>query len=308
MNLTPFGRFLIFLIGLGLVVTALVKFLPPEQQFWRKWLAGGDRTAPSDQASSRDEDRRPSGDRASGEEPGDRSGDRSDRGTGDRAPDDPWVTVPAGMFASGTDRTEVDVPAFRIQRHEVTNGEYEAFLRECPVGSACGPRDVPSYWDDEDYLEVRRDHPVVFVSWGDASAYCRWAGGRLPALREWEKAARGDDGRSFPWGEVLDPRQVNILGQDRRAERDRAPRQIPTWAVTDRQYQGDESAYGVYGMAGNVSEWTASASPDEPDLMLAAGGSWDSWDLSDARTYYSIPKSPSDRSSSLGFRCVASAS
>lgn len=61
-------------------------------------------------------------------------------------------------------------------------------------------------------------------------------------------------------------------------------------------------------MAGNVSEWTASASEEEPDLRLVAGGSWDSWELSDGRTYNRIPKSPTDRSSSLGFRCAKSQS
>jgi formylglycine-generating enzyme required for sulfatase activity len=59
-------------------------------------------------------------------------------------------------------------------------------------------------------------------------------------------------------------------------------------------------------MAGNVSEWTATASEEEPDLRYAAGGSWDSWELSDARVYHRIPKNPSDRSSSLGFRCASS--
>jgi formylglycine-generating enzyme required for sulfatase activity len=58
-------------------------------------------------------------------------------------------------------------------------------------------------------------------------------------------------------------------------------------------------------MGGNVSEWTASASREEPDLRIAAGGSWDSWDLSDGRAYQQVPKAPNDRSSSLGFRCAA---
>ena len=60
--------------------------------------------------------------------------------------------------------------------------------------------------------------------------------------------------------------------------------------------------FGVYAMAGNVSEWTSSASPDEPDLRIVAGGSWDSWELADGRTYQRLPKDPNDRSSSLGFR------
>ncbi len=77
--------------------------------------------------------------------------------------------------------------------------------------------------------------------------------------------------------------------------------------MTESRYGRDQSAYGVLGMAGNVSEWTATASEEEPDLRYAAGGSWDSWELSDARVYHRIPKNPNDRSSSLGFRCASAA-
>lgn len=308
MKLTPLGKALVFLVGLALVLTAIYKFVPPEKRPWRGLLERKAETStPETPGSDSQGDTSPGEPSASStsnppaESPGTPDGGRVQGENG-------WVVVAAGLYPSGPDRTQVDVPAFRIQRREVTNGEYEAFLRECPVGSACGPRDLPSYWDDESYLETQRDHPVVFVTWGDASAYCRWGGGRLPTLREWEKAARGEDGTSFPWGEMLDPKQVNILGSDRRDEKNRAPKQIPTWAVTDPRYAKDASGSGVLGMAGNVSEWTASASPEEPDLMMAAGGSWDSWDLSDARTYYSIPKPPTDRSSSLGFRCVTNPS
>jgi formylglycine-generating enzyme required for sulfatase activity len=305
MKLTPLGKALIFFIGLGLVLTALFKFVPPEKQPWRRWMGGGGQTASN--GSSTPAPGQPS----TGTTPSSPSASSSSAASSSSSAEsgqDPWVAVPGGLFASGSSREQVDLPAFRIQRHEVTNGEYQAFLNECPVGSSCGPRDLPSYWDDEAYLETRRDYPVVFVTWGDASAYCRWAGGRLPTLREWEKAARGTDGRSFPWGEVLDPQQVNILGSDRRDEKNRAPKQIPTWPVADAQYARDASPYGVLGMAGNVSEWTATASPDEPDLMMTAGGSWDSWDLNDARTYNAIPKPATDRSSSLGFRCAGNAS
>ena len=303
MRLTPLGKALIFLIGLGLVITAVYKFMPADKQFWRKWTGGGSGTAadgPSNPGSA-----------TPAETPGgpdglarQSSGDRTTSGGSAKE----CITVPAGIFRSGENATEVDVSAFRIESHEVTNGQYESFLAKCASGSSCGPRDVPSYWDDQGYLETRRDHPVVFVSWGDASAYCRWTGGRLPTLLEWEKAARSDDGRSFPSGEAIDPKSVNILGQDRHDEKNRAPKQIPTWGTDDPQYARDASPYGVLAMAGNVSEWTATASPEEPDLRMVAGGSWDSWDLSDARAYYAIAKPPTDRSSSLGFRCVKSAS
>ncbi len=315
MKLTPLGKALIFLIGLGLVLTAVYRFLPAEKQPWRKWMAGGDATG----EHTSPETATPSGDRgASSEDPSPSPSDSNGDDTAPSSQDEPaqesmgqtasdWVTIAAGTFLSGAGQSEVDLPAFRIHRAEVTNGQYEAFLNECPAGSGCGPRDEPSYWEDEDYLEIRRDHPVVFVSWGDADRFCRWEGGRLPTIDQWEKAARGKDGRSFPTGGALDPSAVNILGSDRRDEKTRAPRQIPTWGVNNDEYARDRSPYGVLGLAGNVSEWTSSASEDEPDLRLAAGGSWDSWDLNDGRTYARIPKNPTDRSSSLGFRCASAA-
>lgn len=311
MKLTPLGKALVFLIGLGLFITALYKFVPPEQQVWRKWLGGGGDTAATD-ARNENQGTEPAteGDRGPdslANQPIDRNGEsRGEEPRQERRAASEWITVPGGLFRSGEGLEEVDVSAFQIQSHEVTNGQYEAFLEECPEGSSCGPRDLPSYWDDQSYLETRRDAPVVFVSWADASAYCRWAGGRLPTIAEWEKAARSDDGRNFPSGPSIDPADVNILGQDRRDEKNRAAKQIPTWGTDDPRYNRDASPYGVLAMAGNVSEWTATASPDEPDLRLAAGGSWDSWSLDDARTYSSLPKQPADRSSSLGFRCVKS--
>lgn len=309
MRLTPLGKALIFLIGLGLVITAVYKFMPADKQFWRKWTGDGSGTATTDGPSNPGTATPGTQDtNGSGGPEGLTRREGNGQTTGGPSENKEWIRIPGGIFRSGENATEVDVSAFQIESHEVTNGQYEGFLQECPTGSNCGPRDVPSYWDDQTYLETRRDHPVVFVSWGDASAYCRWAGGRLPTLLEWEKAARSDDGRSFPSGEAIDPKGVNILGQDRHDEKNRAPKQIPTWGTDDPQYARDASPYGVLAMAGNVSEWTATASPDEPDLRMVAGGSWDSWDLSDARTYYSIAKPPTDRSSSLGFRCVKSAS
>jgi formylglycine-generating enzyme required for sulfatase activity len=291
MKLTPLGKLMLFLIGLGLVATAVWKFAPPGLL---------DKVRNLGSKSARSTTEKPVEER--------RSERRSEnRPAAETSADGRWVTVPGGLYRSGADQVDVEVAAFRIERTEVTNGAYAKFLDECPAGDACGPRDLPSYWDDAAYVEANPDLPVVFVTWSDAAAYCRWAGGRLPTIAEWEKAARGTDGRTFPTGPALDPDAVNILGSDKRELRNRAAKQIPTWKVTDSRYGRDQSPYGVLGMAGNVSEWTATASEEEPDLRYAAGGSWDSWELSDARVYHRIPKNPNDRSSSLGFRCASAA-
>ena len=295
MKLTPLGKLLLFLIGLGLVGTAVWKFAPPELLAKLRDLgAKSERPLAEPSSETRTESRAESRAEPRTEAPA-------------RPDDEVWVRVPGGLYRSGSDQVEVEVAGFRIHRAEVTNRLYGKFLDECPAGDACGPRDLPSYWDDADYVAAHPELPVVFVTWQDAAAYCRWAGARLPTAAEWEKAARGTDGRTFPTGAALDPDAVNILGADHRDRKNRADKQIPTWAVTDARYRRDASPYGVLGLAGNVSEWTSTASEEEPDLRYAAGGSWDSWELSDARVYHRIPKNPNDRSSSLGFRCASPA-
>lgn len=281
MRLTPLGKLLVALIGLGLIVVGAYRFLPPELQFWRAWLPGESRPVPRPT---------PAPPKATAEAPRE-------------APAAAWIEIPAGSFFSGDQGLPTDLPRYAIARTEVTNGDWRRFLAACPVGTSCGPREVPPYWDDAAYLERHLDLPVVFVSWEEAAAYCKWAGGRLPTAAEWEKAARGGDGRTFPWGDSLEGGNTNILGPDHSAK-ERAAKQIATWATTDPRYRRDASPFGVLAMGGNVSEWTASRSAEEPDLVLVAGGSWDSWELSDARTFHRLPKRPNERSSSLGLRCV----
>jgi formylglycine-generating enzyme required for sulfatase activity len=292
MKLTPLGKLLIFLVGLGLVLVAVRRVLPPELSSWDKLLARV-RGVPSTSSPSTSSEKR---------EP--RSTPSREAGPSSNAAG-VWVRIPGGQFQpSGGDA--VDLAAFSLQRSEVTNADYQRFLDACPVGASCGPRDLPSYWDDAAYLETHRDYPVVGVSWGDASAYCKSLEARLPTAVEWERAAAGSDGRGYPGGGVLDRAAVNLLGPDRHDEKNRAAKQIATWPVNDARYARDQSPYGILGMAGNVSEWTASASPDEPDLRLVAGGSFDSWDVTDAAVDHRIPKNPTDRSSSVGIRCAKS--
>lgn len=215
----------------------------------------------------------------------------------------PWIEIPGGRFGSGSEGVEIEVRPFLIGRTEVTNGEFAAFVAACPEHSDCGPTGLPNYWHDEDYLARHADLPIVNVTWGDARAFCRWKGARLPDIFEWEKAARGTDGREYPTGGIPDSTVANLVAH---SERSRTEREIPTWPVTDPRYQHDHSPYGALGMAGNVSEWTSSRSENEPDRHLAAGGSWESYSFSEALAYHRLPQRLTERSASLGFRCAKS--
>ncbi len=127
----------------------------------------------------------------------------------------------------------VELDGFWIDRFEVTNAEYMAFVE------ATGHR-PPMFADDPAFS--RPDQPVTGVSWDDAEAYCRWRGKRLPTELEWEKAARGTDGRLYPWGDGFGSDLAYLEGE------------LPA-AVGS--HPADVSPYGVYDMAGNVSEWVA---------------------------------------------------
>lgn len=133
------------------------------------------------------------------------------------------------------------VDAFWIDKYEVTNVDYVEFV--AVTGHA------PAAFADEDDLN-QNHQPVTGVLHADATAYCVWAGKRLPTEVEWEKAARGVHGQIYPWGNQLDFSHAHISGV--------AP-------VTVRANKGDISPYGVFGMAGNVSEWVS-------DLRQAQAG------------------------------------
>jgi len=198
--------------------------------------------------------------------------------------------VPAGWFLMGSDprrdpaagpqeqpQRQVYLGAFEIDRYEVTNAHYLLFV--LATGAPW-----PPYWKADPFTEKMARHPVIGITWQEASAYCRWAGKRLPTEAEWEKAARGTDGRLFPWGN-----QPAGWGRSNIAHPgSKRGLKYPPLANVDR-YDRGVSPYGIYQMAGNVAEWVAdwfnaeyyqdaaSDNPQGPGLgqdKVFRGGSW----------------------------------
>ncbi|MBM3466174.1 MAG: hypothetical protein FJX76_29150, partial [Armatimonadetes bacterium] len=166
-----------------------------------------------------------------------------------------WQDVPAGNFAYGRDNDTRALPSFQITKYPVTNAQYRQFVTETGYTPQGGWR-TPASGVDEGWA----DHPAVHVTHYDALAYCKWAGGRLPSEPEWEKAARGTDGRQYPWGpEWRDDACNNEMGG--------------TTSVT-RFESVNVSPYGCVDMVGNVLEWTSSAAPNRPGAILTKGGAW----------------------------------
>lgn len=172
-----------------------------------------------------------------------------------------WIAFPASRSAIGVDvvpcparadempATWVELPAFRIGRTPVTNAQYREFLDATD-------HPAPGHWAGRRPPTGRDHHPVTYVDWQDATAFCRWAGVRLPTEAEWEKAARGTDGRTYPWGESAPtPRETSCRG----------------WFGGPTEVgllPGGASPFGVLEMSGGVWEWTSSralAYPWRPD-------------------------------------------
>lgn len=155
------------------------------------------------------------------------------------------VYVPAGSFLmgsadGGTDEQpvhEVYLDAFWIDQTEVTNAQYGLCVQE----DVCALPTDPSSFNDILYAH----HPVIFVDWKAAQTYCQWAGRRLPTEAEWEKAARGTDGRIYPWGNESDCSRANFWD---------CP-QFETTSPVGSYGDRGVSPYGAYDMAGNVWEW-----------------------------------------------------
>lgn len=157
--------------------------------------------------------------------------------------------VPSGEFIMGSDRYPDSQPVhtvylddFYIDKYEVTNQIYET----CVLARACVPPVDDSSYSRREYYgnPIYKNHPVIYINWEMAKNFCEWRGSRLPTEAEWEKAARGLDGRTYPWGENIDCTYGNYFG----CTNDTTP---------VGEYPKGVSVYGVYDMVGNVAEWVS---------------------------------------------------
>ncbi len=229
------------------------------------------------------------------------------------------VRVAAGAFLYGAREAEprherpqrsVRLGEYWIGRAAVTNAQFARFIEATGYGTTAEVsgygrvwvggrwRDVErAYWRRPDgprsSIDERMHHPVVCVSWHDAQAFCEWAGLRLPSEAEWEKAARGDDGRAFPWGDAPPADGRANFGMAHGA----------TTAVGCFSPAGD-SPYGLLDAAGNVWEWTTAEGGGQ--TRIARGGAWPS-DARHLRVTWRAEVEPAQAFNTVGFRVVAPA-
>jgi formylglycine-generating enzyme required for sulfatase activity len=170
-----------------------------------------------------------------------------------------YVRIPAGEFLYGDKKEKKTLPEYWIARTPVTNAEYARFV----VETGYKP---PEHWKGKIPPQDLAEHPVVNVNWEDAASYAEWAEGRLPTEEEWEKAARGTDGREYPWGNTFDKEKCNS-----------AEGHIGGTTPVGQYSPAGDSPYGVADMAGNVWEWTASE--HEKGGRVVRGGAFhaDGW-------------------------------
>jgi formylglycine-generating enzyme required for sulfatase activity len=218
----------------------------------------------------------------------------------------PALLIPAGSFVMGDDenspRREIYLDAFYMDRFEVTVGRYAKFLE------ASGKKSAEFPGSDLDKLG---DFAVIGISWHDASNYCRWAGKRLPTEAEWEKAARGNDGRKYPWGSD-EPTSAHA-----RFGISSTNAVYPNGVSKVGRHLKGIGPFGMYDLAGNAGEWVAdwyapgfsraqSRNPKGPDSgtakVLRGGGWMDPPERITATKRMYV--NPDERMEDIGFRCA----
>ncbi len=192
------------------------------------------------------------------------------------------IKIPAGDFLYGDDNEKMYLGDYHLAKTPVTNTQYNAFA------DATG-HTKPSHWQGGDIPKGKENHPVVKVSWKDAQAFCHWTGLRLPTEQEWEKGARGTDGRAYPWGDQ-DPYDASLCNFDSI---------IDATTPVDR-YSGGASPYGLLDMAGNVWEWCKDWCDSDKDYRVLRGGSWGA-SRTGVRSAARYDLTPDGRVNSIGF-------
>jgi serine/threonine-protein kinase len=226
------------------------------------------------------------------------------------------VLIPAGEFTMGHKDSydtlpvrRMNLPAFYIDKYEVTNKRYKRFIDATgyKVPWSQDPA-VAAYawnWQKRMYPEGKGDDPVVLINWEDARAFCAWAGKTIPSEAQWEKAARGANGKSYPWGNAWEAAKANTSES---GVKQTAPA---------GSFKADVSEYGVNDLAGNVSEWVEewfAPYPGNPmtnyeerdKYKILRGGSWD-YAHSIANGYHRQYALPQSQMAAIGFRCVKAA-
>jgi formylglycine-generating enzyme required for sulfatase activity len=216
------------------------------------------------------------------------------------------VRIPAGPFLYGDDKKKIELAEYWMGRTPVTVAQYWAFL-QATRHSRNG------YWQwDEAKRKPYLNHPAVDVSWDDATAFCAWASQvtrqqlRLPSEQEWERAARGADGRDYPWGnEAPDNTRCNFNKFEQWKAASGEGRYQFTTAVGSFSPKGD-SPYQLQDMAGNVWEWCADWYDNDKKARVVRGGAFDDGGGISLRCASRDYNDPTDRNNGLGFRVSAS--
>jgi len=231
------------------------------------------------------------------------------------------VFIPAGEFLLGSTGKEgrlgysigvdevpqrtVHLKAYYIDKYEVTNDRYRMFIEATDHPSPVDVKHGLYSWNGNTPPDGQENFPVTYVSWHEADEFCQWAGKRLPSEEEWEKAARGVDGRQWPWGN-------DYKGSVCNTKYGSGPQSIIPVGSTPE----DRSPYGVYDMCGNVSEWTSSWYLPYPGSSLiresfgekykvTRGGSWVIPAIPYSRSPYRANTFTTDyQHRGIGFRCV----
>lgn len=233
-------------------------------------------------------------------------------GESDAPKENPMILIPAGEFVMGSNDGGFDekpprsvfLDAYEINQYEVTQSQYAEFVKATRHRSALSRyvKNIESF--------NHQNQPVVYVSWDDAEAYCRWRGFRLPTEAEWEKAARGTDGSVWPWPGEFRPTFANFLGKDDQV----------VFTTLVGSFEKDKSPYGLYDVAGNAREWVQDwyeeqyyrkapvrnpKGPEQGDVKTLRGGSWNDSSFS-GRTTARMKMFPDYRDITIGFRCARS--